>query len=671
MAIKIELINCAQDPTIWKPEESAAAEIKEQFQKEFSKYPNAKGTLYILRSLSIFGYPVRDLDLVLIGSFQNFQYKGKFNTINYDEINDLYIDSFICNIELKDITPRNRDKLVIQTGVGYIYTYENSGEKRITEQAFNQMNSFRDFLKDRIGIKPFMADVIWFRALKRDQLNEKRKGVRDNALASDFTFRELLNVLLLRMNVNKNKQTGTFHLNTFEYEDHKVKQITDILLEKRELKGLTKKKFELLSQGSINIENLKKGVGEQITIFEGRAGTGKTIKLLQLAFFLANTDNKKRCLLLTYNNALVCDIRRLIDFTNIPVAVNGRTVNIQTVDSFFIQLLIQFGIIKPKGLIPTARDYRQKFNQALNGLYESLLKDINDKDDAKALKDLAKLDSNMPQIDWDYILIDEGQDWPDLFKKVLFKLYGPERIIVADGVDQFMMTPFKQNWSEGLDVNLPPKMKLGLRQKNNLIEFVNSFSYELRLGWELERNNQLPGGDIDIYDNYNSTIHKNIHDLCKENGCEDYDILILVPPSSVDTEKECFKYYQEYKDANIKIFDGTNSANRHRYPTKDMARVYQYDSCRGLEGWVTVCFEFDELIKTKLDNTSDEVIKQFYTGFDLEEGRKKYVYTWALMPLTRPIDKLVITLDNPNSEIGCILKNLSTYFDFVHWNIND
>ena len=108
MAIKIELINCAQDPSIRKPEESAAAEIKKQFQKEFSKYPNAKGTLYILRSLSIFGYPVRDLDLVLIGSFENFQYKGKFNTINYGEINDLYIDSFICNIELKDIREHYR-----------------------------------------------------------------------------------------------------------------------------------------------------------------------------------------------------------------------------------------------------------------------------------------------------------------------------------------------------------------------------------------------------------------------------------------------------------------------------------------------------------------------------------------------------------------------------------
>ena len=32
------------------------------------------------------------------------------------------------------------------------------------------------------------------------------------------------------------------------------------------------------------------------------------------------------------------------------------------------------------------------------------------------------------------------------------------------------------------------------------------------------------------------------------------------------------------------------------------------------------------------------------------EAIKKYAYTWAMMPLTRAIDTLVITLKNPDSE---------------------
>ena len=96
MAIKIKLINCAIDPTIQKPEESAASELKKEFEQEFSKYPNAKGTLYILRSISIFGYKIRDIDLLLIGKFENFSLRNKVNTKNYGDICNLNINSFIC-----------------------------------------------------------------------------------------------------------------------------------------------------------------------------------------------------------------------------------------------------------------------------------------------------------------------------------------------------------------------------------------------------------------------------------------------------------------------------------------------------------------------------------------------------------------------------------------------
>ena len=55
---------------------------------------------------------------------------------------------------------------------------------------------------------------------------------------------------------------------------------------------------------------------------------------------------------------------------------------------------------------------------------------------------------------------------------------------------------------------------------------------------------------------------------------------------------------------------------------------------------------------------------------DKEKNKYKSIMLWALMPLTRPIDTLVITLSNPDSEVGKILKCLATdYSDFVEWNI--
>ena len=70
-----------------------------------------------------------------------------------------------------------------------------------------------------------------------------------------------------------------------------------------------------------------------------------------------------------------------------------------------------------------------------------------------------------------------------------------------------------------------------------------------------------------------------------------------------------------------------------------------------------------------MDTIDKDVVRNSYQGFDINEGIKKYVYTWALMPMTRPVDRLVITLKEPNSEIGVILKNLSKSFDFIKWNI--
>ena len=120
--------------------------------------------------------------------------------------------------------------------------------------------------------------------------------------------------------------------------------------------------------------------------------------------------------------------------------------------------------------------------------------------------------------------------------------------------------------------------------------------------------------------------------------------------------------------AGIPVYDGINDSNRTVYPTKDECRVYQYDSCRGLEGWCVVCADFDELIQYKLDTykaNEDELC------FDPEVAKKRSVLLWALMPLTRPIDTLVITLNNANSEIGKMLKQLADiYPDFIEWNID-
>ena len=68
---------------------------------------------------------------------------------------------------------------------------------------------------------------------------------------------------------------------------------------------------------------------------------------------------------------------------------------------------------------------------------------------------------------------------------------------------------------------------------------------------------------------------------------------------------------------------------------------------------------------------SNYVVPEDALGFDKDMIKKKSVFLWSLMPLTRPIDTLVITLKDPNSKVGQMLQQLANdYRDFVEWHIN-
>ena len=646
-------------------EAQAEEDLVERFKQELAAYPNASGKIYIFTNLSMFGQKRRDIDMLILGFTKDFTLKGKFEAKTSTEtnliINELEVNSFICNVEIKSHSSVTYEETNYYVEYSRTNTIENA-----TVQAFETMNSLRTHLDVHLDLQPFICDLLWFRSISKNDLNELRGNVKDNALHNNVTFKELISALLLRANAKFYR--GAYHLNTFDNGESDVNEIINLFGTKREAKGLTKTKFESITRQSLekNLLDLLKNAGEKLTITTGRAGTGKTIQLLQMAFKLADTENNHRCLILTYNRALVSDIQRLIDFTPIPSKVDGRTVAIKTIDSFFQSLMKECGVIRDT-LNPNMRDYTQKYNDALK-LLNNYVVNKCDKDDIAVLKDIAE-----QHIDWDFVFVDEAQDFSDIEKEVLFKVYGSNRIIVADGVDQFMRGNKKQKWEEGLkkdEVLKPAAMKLERRQKTNLVRFVNAFAEKANLDWRVEPDENIPGGKIQIFTQYNTDIHISLTQNCKRNKCENYDILILEPPTMIEhTETgSFFKKAVTYEKCNISLYDGTNTNNRTTYPTKDQCRLYQYHSCRGLEGWCVVCDKFDELIDYQMKNMQFDETSAL--GLDLMEAKKRNVMLWALMPLTRPVDTLVITLNEATSEVGIMLKELANRFpDFVEWNI--
>jgi hypothetical protein len=201
------------------------------------------------------------------------------------------------------------------------------------------------------------------------------------------------------------------------------------------------------------------------------------------------------------------------------------------------------------------------------------------------------------------------------------------------------------------------------------VAFVNSVAAEMGINWSINADKDFIGGKVVIRRNYDQNYHQQLVQYCKEQHCENYDILFLVPPTMVTNG--CFKNMDTWKKAGIKVFDGTNAYNREKYSIKvDECRLFQYESCRGLEGWVTICLQFDQIFEEKMKDYQDIGNDDALVMESFEERRWKYVCMWMLMPLTRAIDRLVITLKNPESEIGRILKKVAEKQpDFVDWEI--
>jgi hypothetical protein len=75
----------------------------------------------------------------------------------------------------------------------------------------------------------------------------------------------------------------------------------------------------------------------------------------------------------------------------------------------------------------------------------------------------------------------------------------------------------------------------------------------------------------------------------------------------------------------------------------------------------------DEFIKYKME-TFTEMTTEELALESFEEKRDKFVYLWSLIPLTRAIDTLVITIKNKDSKVGKALRKVYEQNpDFVQW----
>ena len=81
--------------------------------------------------------------------------------------------------------------------------------------------------------------------------------------------------------------------------------------------------------------------------------------------------------------------------------------------------------------------------------------------------------------------------------------------------------------------------------------------------------------------------------------------------------------------------------------------------------------EFDNLMKWKKEKFDPQKHSEKTIAIEsYDEKLKKYLWMWTMLPFTRAIDTLIITLADPNSETGQMLKRVADENpDIVKWEL--
>lgn len=619
----------------------AAEKLKDQFEKL-----HCEGSIFIASNVTLpGGNKVKDLDIVVAGYLKNFciddfEYSRAFSGSRADK-RGLKVQSFLVVVELKEFSIT---QVAISDSGVLSARYASGDDKNITNQSFSQKFALRNVLNFYKKISPYTYNLIWLERIGKNEF-ENQFGQHDEwgILVGDFTAEDFLRAVAYN-GERAIYQGDNYIINSFSRDNgcDEVMSVFDFfLMSKTSMGNQTRHKIEAISQREAQFTTTI--IPGQITVLHGRAGTGKTIRLLQFAHQQVGLG--KKCVFLTYNHALVSDIKRLIAFSDGVLSATDD-LSIETMIQFFSNIMGQYGV--DNSFVET------NFEE----VYEYRLKELKQ-----------RVESDKRTYEWDYILVDEAQDWSIAETELLMTLFRPEQIVIADGVDQFVRTVSNKSW-DNAELNTI-KLTKSLRQKSNLVVFVNAFADVVGIAnWNIELNSNLSGGRVIVTSQLKKDLLDEIKIDCFDKQNAMYDILFLAN-SVIGNPRYMSQLLPRWREMGFPLFDGTCRDSREYYSIDvNEARIFNYNSCRGIEGWAVVCLDLDMLVEEKLRAISFTALRTGETDYDRQVRVWKEVCLWVLMPLTRAIDTLVITLRDTNSKIGKLFYELSKNHDFIEWRVD-
>jgi hypothetical protein len=616
----------------------------------------------IFVGFKMYGYKVEDLDLIVVGQLaapRSFDVEWKFYPRDADPFvpRTASIRNFALVIEAKshDASGIRFDGKV--ASVRYIRNGRAIWEC-VTEKNRLQMFEFKKYL-GRHGLDQIhVQDLILFTGLRESDLPKRPH----NCLGGDASFERVLNVLgqIARPYRKGNRVDLIFGaVDVFE----RILSTEFELFDTLEPTPLDRRRMDMIAKRAMS-EAWLEDLGERQVILKGRGGVGKTVILLQMAYRAYET-RQQRSLLLTFNKALVADLRRTMALLGVPKSLETGGIAIDTVHAFFGRVMRQLGIID------SYEGFLDDFVEHKVALLDYLQSGTVSRKDLDTL-----MKQHGAEFDWDLVFVDEGQDWPADEIAILRHLYGPERLTVSDGVDQYVRESVA-DWSQGVSRTSLRARRLTrcMRMKANLAAFVSGMALSLGIDdWDLEPNTDAPGGRVIVVEGDLASRPELLQGWCDEAnalGNSPVDMLACVPPLMVEAGQpgQLCRPAHNYVSSGGSVWDGTSRDVREHFPThRDQLRFVQYDSCRGLEGWTVINYQLDALWDYKRAQWFSEghIVDDLYRT--AEEAASEHASRWVMIPLTRAIDTLVINVTGQPSFVADALRRVhDTRSDFVDW----
>jgi hypothetical protein len=548
--------------------------------------------------------------LIYIKFKENFEYTFPRKGKDYRYI----FKNLLLNIEVKTHTSATD---IVSRGEDIYVKYKGKESSRsIQKQMSDQSEAISTDVRAQLNItdqEVIVFSFVFFPNISENEFASTRPIKGDNGF---IIFKESRFDMVLKhiaRNFSSSSDSEPIHSIPEIFESSYSSWLND-LNRKIEADSTTRFFNELIKDEYWNESEVYDNIGEKLIIIEGNPGTGKTIRLLQIAYNLIK-DGHHRPILLTYNKALAMEIKRLVDRSGFSELI------VRNVDSFLIEQYRKLPDLDPNELVLVDNQYDEKWKGVLNRSAEQI------------------------ELSHDVLLLDEAQDTPIIDYDILLKLFHNNNIVISYGDRQFVRNPL--NWTERLlfeefivdDLSC----RISKRNKKNLVDFFNEFSrsYDPLNAWNLKSDINTGGGSIILTNRSDRTLFAVLNRKLSETGLKERDLLVI-HPSDVQTG-----YFEEL-GIGVNFSYYSSRAGKDFKFQESAHRCVHFKSSRGLEGFVVVIYELDKILEEIKSGRSDE-----------DQDIRSVISDWLQMLFTRAIDTLVIIVDDRSSKISQVLQRVS------------